>query len=125
MMKSQGLAGALGAQPQMASSQQAPQALQQLTQMLHMVSGIHNEKSYQQVRQQFAQMNGGADSRISKNYSKHEVDNFKKLLIKGINHLVGMAPQPQAPQAPQAPQPAGGAPPVVSAASSAPAPQED
>lgn len=122
MIKPQGFAGALGGAPsQGANPQQAPQALQQMTQILHMVSGIHNEHTYQAAKQQFGQM-GGDPSKLSQHYNKHEIDNFKKVLIKGINHLVGMAPQPQAPTAPQQPIAPGGAQPVQ--ASNAPAPQE-
>lgn len=118
MMKPQGFAGALGGGQPQGNPQQAAQ---QLTQILHVVSGIHNEKTYQLGKQQFAQM-GGDPSKLSKNYSKHEIDNFKKVLIKGLNHLVGMAPQPQAPAQPQQPIAPGGAAPVQ--ASNAPAPQE-
>lgn len=119
MMKPQGFASALGAPQQPQGNPQ--QAVQQLTQMLHMISGIHNEKTYQMAKQQFGQM-GGDPTKLTKNYNKHEVDNFKKVLIKGINHLVGMAPQPQAPQAPQQPIAPGGTQPVQ--ASNAPPPQE-
>lgn len=117
-----GFAGALGGAPQQAlNPAQAPQAMQQLQQMLKIVSGIHNEHTYQAAKQQFAQM-GGDPGKLTKNYNKHEIDNFKKVLIKGMNHLVGMAPQQQAPAAPQQPIAPGGAAPVQ--ASNAPAPQE-
>lgn len=86
----QGFAGALGA------PQGNPQeALQQLTQILHVVSSVHNEATYQVAKQQFAQMGGNA-SELSPHYKKLEVDNFKKILIKGINHLADS--QPQQPQ---------------------------
>jgi hypothetical protein len=110
----QGFAGALGA-PMAAAQQGNPQqALQQLQQMLHMVSGIHNEATYQAAKQQFAQA-GGDPKTLTPHYKKHEVDNFKKVLIKGIQHLQGAGQQqPQGMQPPQAaPQ-----------QSAAPAPQE-
>jgi hypothetical protein len=110
-----GFAGALGAPQQTAAQGNPQQAMQQLTQMLHMVSGIHNEATYQAAKQQFAQA-GGDPKTLSPHYKKLEVDNFKKVLIKGIQHLSGGAQQqPQGMQPPQAQPPQ---------QSSAPAPQE-
>ncbi len=107
-MKAQGFAGALGAPAAAAQGGNPQQALQQLTQMLHMVSGIHNEATYQQAKQQFAQA-GGDPKTLSPHYKKLEVDNFKKVLIKGIQHLQGAAqPQQTPPQQSAAPAPQGG-----------------
>lgn len=111
-----GFAGALGAPQAAAQGGNPQQALQQLTQMLHMVSGIHNEATYQAAKQQFAQA-GGDPKTLTPHYKKLEVDNFKKVLIKGIQHLQGAAQQqpqgmpPQQAQPPQqsaAPTPQGG-----------------
>lgn len=110
----QGFAGALGAPVAAAQQGDPQQALQQLTQMLQMVSGIHNEATYQQAKQQFAQA-GGDPKTLTPHYKKLEVDNFKKVLIKGIQHLQGAGQQPQGMQPPQAHPPQ---------QSAAPAPQE-
>lgn len=109
----QGFASALGGAPQ----GNPQQAVQQLTQMLQLISGIHNEHTYQAVKSQFEQ--AGVKG-LTKTYKKHEVENCKKILIKGINHLMGMTQQQQATQAPQQPAAPGGAAPMQS---SAPAPQ--
>lgn len=100
-----GFASAIG-QVQQASAvdpSQAPQALQQLTQILHVVAGVHNEATYQAAKQMFEQQAGGK-VKLTPHYNKTEVDNFKKILIKGIQHLQGAQPQ-AAPQQSAAPAP--------------------
>ncbi len=116
-----GFAGAIGGTQQ----QQAPQhdanpqqALQQVTQLLRLVSGIHNQATFTVAKQQLEQMGQKMDT---SHYDKAEVEHSKKMLVKVIEHLQGQIPQNTPPAAPQN---ASGGMAGALAQSQAPTPQE-
>lgn len=70
-------------------------AMQEIDQLLMIVSGVKDEATYQAAKQQYAEM-GGDPSELTPNYDPEEVAQFMQMLVQAKQELGGMNKQPMA-----------------------------